>query len=177
MADSRTLTQIDGLSLLPVQTYFKSEKTVKRVSGTVIHKALKSYKVSGYEIHLGVTSQNTNKDFLPFVALEDSVDGLADMNFKAAGTYMHNIFHNDEFRNNWLNLIRKSKGYPEKAVINTDYLKEEDYDTLAREVSQHLDIEYIMNLVNEKWGNRNEKVYRRNKTTRSEGDGYSEKIS
>lgn len=150
MADNHTVTQINGLSLLPVQTYFKNEKTVRRVSGTVIHKALKACKVSGYEIHLGVTSQDDDKDYLPFIALEDSVDGLADMNFKAAGTYMHNIFHNDEFRNNWLNLIRKSKGYPDKAVISTDYLKEEDYDTLAREVSQHLDIEYIMNLVNRK---------------------------
>lgn len=148
MVDNHLIPQIEGLSILPVQTYFKNEKTVKRTSGIVLHRAFKGCKVSGYEIHLGVTSQNANNEYLPFIEIEDYVDGLADTDFKAAGTYMHNIFHNDEFRNKWLNLIRKSKGYSEKPIINTDYLKEEDYDTLAKEVCKHLDIAYIMDLIN-----------------------------
>ncbi len=148
MIDSRSVTQIEGLCLLPVQTRFQSEKTVKRVEGTVMHPAFHGCRVSGYEIHLGVTNQTASHDFLPLVKNTDYVDGLADLNFKAAGTYMHNIFHNDEFRNGWLNLIRKSKGYPERPVVNTNLVKEDSYAALAKEVREHLDIEYIMNLLN-----------------------------
>jgi adenosylcobyric acid synthase len=152
MVDSHSISEIEGLSLLPVQTHFESEKTVKRVSGMVIHQAFRGCKVSGYEIHLGVTSPIENDEFLPLMKIEEYVDGLADRDFKVAGTYMHNIFHNDEFRNNWLNLIRKSKGYSEKPVINTYSLKEEDYNNLAKEAYNYLDVAYIMNLINENWG-------------------------
>jgi adenosylcobyric acid synthase len=147
--DSYNLTEIEGLSLLPVETYFKNEKTVKRVSGTVTHPAFPGCKVSGYEIHLGVTNQTANHDFLPLVKIDDYMDGLADLNFRVAGTYLHNIFHNDEFRNDWLNMIRKSKGYPERTAVNTNCVKEDGYAALAKEVSQHLDIEYIMQLLNQ----------------------------
>ena len=158
MVDSHSIAEIEGLSLLPVQTHFKSVKTVKRVSGMVIHRAFRGCKVSGYEIHLGVTSSIENDEFLPLMKIEDYVDGLANRDFKVAGTYMHNIFHNDEFRNNWLNLIRKSKGYFEKPMINTNTLKEEDYDNLAKEAYNHLDVAYIMNLINENGGKRNEEL-------------------
>jgi adenosylcobyric acid synthase len=147
MVDNNSISEIDGLSLLPVETRFESEKTVKRVSGMVTHQAFKGCKVSGYEIHLGVTSLTENGKFLPIAEIEDYTDGLADINFKVAGTYMHNIFHNDEFRNDWLNLIRKSKGYSEKHMINTNFLKEEDYDILAKEAYKYLDVEYIMDLI------------------------------
>jgi adenosylcobyric acid synthase len=148
MIDNSQIAEIEGLSLLPIQTYFESEKTVKRVSGVVTHPVFQSCNVSGYEIHLGVSTPKENNGFLPIINLKDYSDGLADKNFKVAGTYMHNIFHNDEFRNHWINLIRCDKGYSEKPIVNTNSLKEEDYDTLAKEACKYLDIEYIMNLIN-----------------------------
>ena len=147
--DNPFVTQIDGLSLLPVQTCFQSEKTVKRVSGTVMHPAFHGCKVSGYEIHLGVTTFPAKGEFLPVVTMEKYTDGLSDQNFRVAGTYMHNIFHNDEFRNGWLNLIRKAKGYLECPVVDTNCLKEADYTALAKEANKHLDIAYIMNLIHQ----------------------------
>lgn len=148
MIDNHSVTKTEGLSLLPVQTCFKREKTVKRVSGTVLHPAFYGCKVSGYEIHLGDTVPTVKDSFSPIVKKDDGTDGLADEDFRVAGTYIHNIFHNDEFRNAWLNIIRKSKGYPEQAVVHTNRLKEEDYVALAEEARKHLDIAYLMDLLN-----------------------------
>lgn len=149
MIDNNILTEIEGISLLPVHTSFVSEKTVKRTSGIIIHPLFKPCKVSGYEIHLGLSKTLDNDRFVPVIKTEEYTDGLADKNFKVAGTYFHNIFHNDEFRNGWLNMIRKSKGYSERAIVDTNNLKESDYDALANETAKYLDIEYIMNLLNE----------------------------
>jgi adenosylcobyric acid synthase len=149
MIDNNILTEIEGISLLPVHTSFVSEKTVKRTSGIIIHPLFKPCKVSGYEIHLGLSKTLDNDRFVPVIKTEEYTDGLADKNFKVAGTYFHNIFHNDEFRNGWLNMIRKSKGYSERTIVDTNNLKESDYDALANETAKYLDIEYIMNLLNE----------------------------
>ncbi|MCX5773526.1 MAG: cobyric acid synthase [Fusobacteria bacterium] len=147
MVDNNKISEIDGISLLPVHTNFEKKKVVKRVWGFVSHPLLRNCKVDGYEIHLGVSRIKGNNDFLPLIKTEYYEEGLVDKGFKAAGTYLHNIFHNDEFRNGWLNIIRKSKGYQERPIVETNNLKEKDYDALAKVTRDHLDIEYIFSLL------------------------------
>lgn len=148
MADSSSVPKIDGLGLLPVRTDFKKEKTVRQASGTVAHPALTGCPVSGYEIHLGVTGPAGKTDgFLPLLRLGDHTDGMASDDFRAAGTYLHNLFHNDIFRNFWLNLLRKAKGYPEWPVVDTRQRKERDYAALAEAAGKYLDIPYLMGLL------------------------------
>ncbi|HEX3028538.1 MAG TPA: cobyric acid synthase, partial [Clostridia bacterium] len=86
-------------------------------------------------------------DFSPISKTKDAFDGLADEDFKVAGTYIHNIFHNDGFRNSWLNLIRKKKGYALKEPVNTNALKEQDYEKLADYAKKYLDIDYIKKIM------------------------------
>ncbi|MBK5247019.1 MAG: cobyric acid synthase [Peptostreptococcaceae bacterium] len=135
--DNNEIAEINGLALLPINTYFVSEKTVKRVHGISTHPAVKDIELSGYEIHLGQSTILEDDNFSPITKFEDTFDGLADKDFKVAGTYMHNIFHNDEFRNSWLNLIRELKGYARKELVNTNTLKEKDYEKLAAYAKQN----------------------------------------
>jgi adenosylcobyric acid synthase len=68
------------------------------------------------------------------------------------GTYLHNIFHNDTFRNNWLNMIRKENNFKTMEVVNTEEIKEQSYEKLAEIISNHLDMDYILKLVNNREG-------------------------
>ena len=59
------------------------------------------------------------------------------------------IFHNDNFRNFWLNNIRRRKGLPQREVVDTVAYKESQYKKLAAYTKEHLDMEYIMELLEE----------------------------
>ncbi len=146
--DNGSLSAIGGLGLLPVRTRFEKNKTVQRAAGHIIHPALGPHSLHGYEIHFGQTEILVNDGFYPVASMEQGPDGLADKDFKVAGTYVHGIFHNDGFRNSWLNIIRKHKGYPPKAAVNTVRMKEEDYDRLAAYAIKYLDMNYIGKIIN-----------------------------
>lgn len=146
--DNKEISEISGLSLLPVNTYFIKDKTVKRADAISIHPRINDLNVSGYEIHLGQSSVMENQEFYPVLKTENGFDGLAGKDFRVAGTYMHNIFHNDGFRNAWLNLIRTAKGYATKIPVNTHSLKEKDYEKLAGYTKRYLDMDYIKKIIN-----------------------------
>lgn len=63
---------------------------------------------------------------------------------------MHGILHNDEFRRDWLNAIRRSKGWP-PVVGELIYsrLREEEFDRLADHVRRHLDVRKLYEIMNE----------------------------
>jgi len=145
--DNNDIAAIGGLSLLPIRTRFEKTKTVRRVVGNIVHPAMGTGVLHGYEIHFGRSEILDPDGFLPVSETDRDTDGLADREFKVAGTYMHNIFHNDGFRNGWLNLVRKRKGFAPKEVVNTVRMKEEDYDKLASYAMEYLDMDYIRKII------------------------------
>ena len=64
-----------------------------------------------------------------------------------AGTYIHGIFENDDWRDQYINLIRKSKNLPTKAKKSISYKikRESIIDKLASEFDKHLNITSILN--------------------------------
>lgn len=144
--DDEHTGEIAGLGLLPVTTVFGGEKTTLRKSGHAIHPGLaKGIFVQGYEIHYGRTcSCEDAEGFHPLFELEGAPDGSADRDLKTAGTYLHNVFHNDVFRGEWLNRVRKAKGLPARDAFNTAEARERAYERLAEVVSQSIDMKYVM---------------------------------
>jgi adenosylcobyric acid synthase len=152
LRDNDTLKEIEGLGLLPVVTVFGEQKTTIRSGGWAIHPLFASSapKVEGYEIHFGETRRKSpvaeERHCHPLFVLNGREDGMADRELRVAGTYLHNVFHNDMFRSFWLNVLRKKKGLPERPAANTAAANEKAYDTLASRMREHLDIEYILGL-------------------------------
>ena len=142
--DNDKLPEIDGLGLLPVSTAFTDDKVTQRRAGHVLHPALSGMEVSGYEIHFGETIFTRTPGFHPLFELDGREDGAANDDMSAAGTYLHNAFHNDAFRAAWLNGIRRRKGLPERGPADTTKLKEEAYDKLAAQLRMHIDVKYIL---------------------------------
>lgn len=136
-----------GLGLLPLKTSFQPQKEVGQVTGTGLHPMTTGMQAEGYEIHLG-TTEIINDSAAPLWDIDGRQDGAATPNLRRAGSYLHNIFHNDNFRTLWLNEIRRTKGLPEREAVDTKAYKEQQYAKLAEYARKYLNVDYIMKLIN-----------------------------
>lgn len=147
--DDRSVTEIAGLGLLPLETVFEGAKTTRRRSGRAVHPAITpDCPVSGYEIHFGRTRRDEGAPgFSPLFELDGEPDGAADIDIRTAGTYLHNVFHNDAFRGAWLNKIRESKSLAQRPAFDSARAKDDAYERLADVVSRSIDMEYVTRML------------------------------
>lgn len=140
-----------GLGCIPGRTIFYKEKETVRAAGVYHENTGLSAKgkLEGYEIHLGKTV--LHQEGCSFISLENGKEeGYFGRNGQIIGTYLHHLFHNDEWRNHWLNQIRKSKGLDTK---ETTYIREnldKRYDEIAYQMKEHLNFELLNDIIN-KW--------------------------
>jgi adenosylcobyric acid synthase len=150
-----TETETAGLGLLDVVTEFGAEKSTRQVRARVIADigllaGTRGQDITGYEIHMGQTRNNETASAFQIMATPQGpnsyTDGVLNSRGTVLGTYMHGLFHNDGFRQTFLNNLRRYWGLPENAenVLST---KEEQYDKLAYLVRQSLDIPQIYRIM------------------------------
>lgn len=154
---------IKGLGLLNITSQFeKSDKIVKQSVGRIsknlkgvsleIFKNILGEEVTGYEIHEGRTKVGNNA--LPLINVEKGlgnddemmVDGASEGN--VFGTYFHGIFHNYNFRREFLNYLRSKKGLEVKNGADP-YETQKDYslNRIAEIVEENLDMDIIDDLL------------------------------
>ena len=152
--ESSSVTNIDGLGLLPMSTTFLPQKLTRQVQAKISsHSAwgeLAGLDLEGYEIRHGVSE--THED-LPSVSVmvdgKENIIGLASDDLLVLGSYLHNIFHNDLFRRGWLNALRASRGLPPldpRESGDTKKRREESYDRLAAILAESLDMEKLYSI-------------------------------
>lgn len=109
-------------------------------------------RISGYEIHMGRTRWlepvrhpfSIRLEREPDVPASYRPEGIRTADGRLWGTYIHGILHNDAFRRNWLNAVRRSKGWPPIAeTYPFGRRREEAFDRLADHVRGHLDMKRI----------------------------------
>ena len=116
----------------------ENEKTLVQYNGKLtidkgLLKSLKNFEVKGYEIHQGVTNILT-----PIICKGN-----------VFATYVHGIFDNSKFTNDFLNIIRKQKNMPEqKEILSFNEFKEREYDKLAKLLRENLDMQEIYKILN-----------------------------
>ena len=148
---------VKGLSLLPINTVFETEKTRTRVNGKFNRldgklKELSGKSFEGYEIHMGISSivgnanplsnlietgsSNTNKE-----------DGVCKEN--VYGTYVHGIFDNEDVVKTIVSTILKEKGYDIDKVkaFNMQEYKDRQYDALAQGIRNNVNMEAIYEII------------------------------
>ena len=124
----------EGLGFLDVETTLEPQKTVTFSEG-VEHST--DTPVSGYEIHLGVTTGPDTER--PMVTLKDGrSDGAMAAHGRIMGCYMHGLFASDVFRAAWL----EGQGKAASALNFEDEI-EHGLDALADHLEQHADIDGI----------------------------------
>lgn len=150
---------LDALGLLPVETEFYAKKTRTRVSGKVeISDVLQNLRISGYEIHQGQTRFLDQNEASYFAKITDSVTGQVkyDGAVKGSvfGTYIHGLFDESEFTNQFMQILaerkgfdlQKNDGYAKKSLTLHDF-KETQYNLLADTLRTHLDMKKIYKIM------------------------------
>ena len=133
-----------GLDLLPVETILQAPKTT-----TLSRFSWDGNNGTGYEIHMGQTRLTGGEPLLNVqerngAAIKDT-DGCVARNHRVLGTYMHGLFDTPKLISLWL----ESVGLTGIDVPSTGGLaaKNEQYNLLADNVRNHVDIQKICKLV------------------------------
>lgn len=146
-----------GLELLDAETEFApaSEKTTRRTAAVAMggpgpFAGLRGARVTGYEIHMGRTRRGPDARPLftapavpgPQDTGAGEVLGASDPDGQVWGTYLHDIFHNDELRRAWLAWLWRRRGLepPETGPDGGALRREAAFDTLAARVRAELDM-------------------------------------
>jgi adenosylcobyric acid synthase len=142
-----------GLGLLPVRTVLGTEKTVRRVRGSLRRNFFRSAGLAhaefeGYEIHVGETFYETGA--LPFAAIErpgatPSVsDGAVSESGLVLGTYVHGLFDNDDFRHGFIRAARATVDLaPAEKYARVGAEREARIDRLADHLRESLDMNLL----------------------------------
>ena len=153
---------IKGLGLLDIESSFsRAGKIVTQSTATIpeningiageIFDSSAGEEVSGYEIHEGTTELLSSEALLNNTKGQGNnedgkIDGASSGNVFA--TYFHGIFHNYNFRREFLNYIRVKKGLDAK-MGEDPYETQKDYslNRLAEIVEENLDMDIIDRLL------------------------------
>lgn len=141
-----------GMGLLEADTVFLGEKERTRVSGRMEHacgvfRELNGVPFTGYEIHMGQTSGQTNLSRMEQDG-KIKTDGMAREN--VWGSYVHGIFDQGEFARAFVSCLLRAKGLdPAQGVEDWEDYKQRQYDLLADGVRQSMDMEKIYRILEE----------------------------
>ncbi len=147
-----SVKEIKGLGLLDVETVMGKEKKLSQVEAVVKEGVVdnESYRVYGYEIHMGHTLCREKK-FSVMVRREGTTaemdDGAVSEDGNVWGTYIHGIFNNDNFRRAILNEIRSMRGLPLQGLVCFNTKRDEGIRELARVVRDNIDMRRIYDVV------------------------------
>ena len=137
---------IRGLELLPAKTVFTSEKRRVRISGKFgdvggDFSFLSGAEFSGYEIHMGRT-EVSGKPLL------STGDGAFFGNI--CGCYVHGIFDSGEVSSRLVSELFRRKGLEYTGgIVDRNAYKQSQYDLLAAQVRENLDMELIYKIIRE----------------------------
>jgi len=134
------ILETEGFNFFDYETTFdeikKTEQVIKRLELTEgILKDFTNYEVKGYEIHQGISTFDS-----PVICKD-----------RIFATYIHGIFDNSKFTNDFLNIVRREKNMPEqKEIFSFNEFKEKEYDKLAELLRKNLDMEKIYEIMERK---------------------------
>ncbi len=140
---------IKGIGLLPLKTIFLENKRTRQINSESIWPNLT--EIRGFEIHNGVTELDSNQDSLKIKPIfKDSDLGWYRENIQGgtiAGTYVHGIFENDDWRDYYINLIRIKKNLPnlDKKTRSYKMKRESIINNLSNEFNKHFNISSLLN--------------------------------
>jgi len=141
--------KIKGIGLLPLKTTFSEKKLTRQINSESLWPC--QSKINGFEIHNGQTELDNMQSSLQIKPIFKDLDlGWYKENKEGGtivGTYIHGIFENDNWRDQYINLIRKSRNLPtlNKKSISYKRKRESIIDNLAKEFDKHLNITSLLN--------------------------------
>ncbi|MHA1190015.1 MAG: cobyric acid synthase [Alphaproteobacteria bacterium] len=131
------VAEAPGLGLLNVETTLSPDKATRKVQA---HHLATGRTVTGYEIHIGVTTGGDCNT--PFATIDQQPEGAISVSGRVTGTYIHGLFADDRFRAAFL------AGLGAQSALGYDRQIEATLDSLADHLETHLDIAAILEIAN-----------------------------
>ncbi|MER3397993.1 MAG: cobyric acid synthase CobQ [Chloroflexota bacterium] len=149
-------TEVPGLGLLPAVTVFGRDKVTSRVRARVLPDrgllwGLAGLEVSGYEVHMGRTSGGEPVFKLFRADGSSAEDGVINESGLIFGTSVHGLFENPGFRRRLLDRLRAFRGLP-PVGRPAPFSRRAGYDRIAEVLRTHLNLGFIMSLIEEQRG-------------------------
>ena len=141
--------KIKGIGLLPLKTTFFEKKLTRQINSESLWPC--QSKITGFEIHNGQTELDNPQNLLKIKPIFKDLNlGWYKENNEGgtiAGTYIHGIFENDDWRDQYINLIRERKNLPtlEKKTKSYKVKRESIIKNLAKEFDKHLNLSSLLN--------------------------------
>jgi adenosylcobyric acid synthase len=135
------VSRVEGLGLLQITTRFETEKKTVQVRALNIESR---HELTGYEIHMGQTNGPSTARPV-FKILEEMghpverFDGAQSQDGLVWGTYLHGVFDTPFFRRDFLNALRKRRGWLSLDPVKSPSLAETS-DLLAVLIRKHVDL-------------------------------------
>lgn len=149
--------EMKGLGLINAETIFEKEKIRTRVMGEFkevkgVFSGLNGKAFEGYEIHMGQTRKIMSGENISILKTIDGLikeDGLC--NGSVYGSYVHGIFDSEEVLKELAKTILCNKGlsFDEKEITDLETFKQKEYDKLANQLRESLDMDLIYKILNE----------------------------
>ncbi|SFR58733.1 cobyric acid synthase [Thiomicrospira sp. ALE5] len=135
-------TQIPGLGLMDYTTTFYPHKQLINRQGLLqLPGLVEPAKISGYEIHQGITDFN---HYAPAIQWQNGdTDGAVSNDNQIFVSYCHGLFDQPEALQTLLNWA----GLAETETFDLNQQREQQLNRLADTLEQHLDLENILNLL------------------------------
>jgi adenosylcobyric acid synthase len=144
---------IEGLGLLPIETFFLREKATYQVharviGGTAWLASVSDCDIQGYEIHMGRTNGISpwlkihTRNGLPCEILDGSISADG----RVWGCYVHGLFGNTAFRHAWLGSLGWNPD-PESPVNQATDPLMTSLDNLANEVEAAVNMSEIERII------------------------------
>ncbi len=135
---------VQGMGILDIDTHFVSDKTTTRTQGAIVGNTglldgASGLDFAGYEIHVGVSDSRGEAN--PVMNPHDGGPpvGFVDASGRVLGTYVHDLFKNDEVVDRILRNVASMRGL-DGSYGTDDFSQDAEYDRLASYLREHLDV-------------------------------------
>jgi adenosylcobyric acid synthase len=136
----------------------QADKVTRNVKGrmataTLFGQPVTDCQLSGYEIHIGLTSYQSAATHFAVLSSEKGAsntnrDGCVSIDTHVFGTYLHGIFDEDSFRHQFLHAARRFHWLSAPRELHLwKQLREDSLNRLAQAVEDALDMEAIFDWV------------------------------
>ena len=133
-----------GLGLLEQETRLHGNKTLRNVSGELIGTGL---RVSGYEIHAGLTGGDHDQALFALHNIEDREDrfddGVLSEDNQVMGTYLHGLFDETTMLQHWL----RWAGLSDVDVFDYQAFRDQQIDRIADVVEAEMPLSRWLKLL------------------------------
>ncbi|MFY8148841.1 MAG: cobyric acid synthase [Prochlorococcaceae cyanobacterium] len=142
-----------GLGLLPLDTVFEGEKTLRQRRTAAQWPAGDPLPIEGFELHHGRTRPHGTTPHGPddggTLCSETGLgwwQPVGEQGGLVAGTYLHGIFENGPWRRRWLNQLRRRKGLPPLSEAQPHHARQREalLDRLADAFEAHVNLSPLL---------------------------------